>query len=35
MNQEDPFTHKLSLFVWVSVIIIVANFAYMIKTNFF
>jgi hypothetical protein len=35
MSQEDPFINKLSLFVWVSVVIIVANFAYMIKTNLY
>jgi hypothetical protein len=35
MSEEDPLTNKLFVFVWVSVIIIVANFSYMIKINFF
>jgi hypothetical protein len=35
MRKEDPLTNKLFVFVFISAVIIVANFAYMIKTNFF
>jgi hypothetical protein len=35
MSEQDQLTNKLFVFVLISAVIIVANFAYMIKTYFF